>query len=291
MVRPATLEDSTTVNAHGTATLLVKQPGSEVALALERGLRAAGLPLLVVTNPYDAVAEAARTDPPVRYLLVGVDFFDGEAFRLLPLFRREWPETTIAAYHSPGFEHKGRIAGLVGADVVLSRPDQLLTWLAKLARQERRNADRPEPERAETEPAPPARPQPARVRATRPATARPAEAPPAPEPVEAPPAAAPAPPAGETPPPREPPPKEPPPPPKAAPVPEEAVPETTPTEPPAGADETADEPGAPSAAASAGQQDSEDEDEEGALAGGRIIGTVELTDEELRILLGEDDDT
>jgi hypothetical protein len=290
MVRLATLGDSTTVNGHGTATLLVKQPGSEVALALERGLRAAGLPLIVVTNPYDAVTEATRADPPVRYLLVGVDFFDGEAFRLLPLFRREWPETTIAAYHSPGFEHKGRIAGLVGADVVLSRPDQLLTWLAKLARQERRDAGRPEGGPAETEPVAASPPQPERAPATRPPTAPAAHPPPSAEPVEAPPAAAPAPPAPEPPPRREPPPEQAPAPEPAPPA-EEVPGAFTPPEPPAQPDEAPHERSAPPPAAPPAAEEVEDDDETQALDGGRIIGTVELTDEELRILLGEDDDT
>ena len=144
------------MNAHGTATLLVSQAGSDMAHALERGLRAAGRAVTVVTNPLDSVAEAVRAAPPVDCLVVGVDFFDSEAFRLLPLFRREWPDTTIVAYHGPGFEHKGRIAGLVGADVVLSRPAAVLEFLGgrtAVGRPVRRDA----PSRRATpkEPAPP----------------------------------------------------------------------------------------------------------------------------------------
>jgi hypothetical protein len=264
MVRLAHLKDRRTVNVQGTATLLVKQAGSEMAHALERGLRATGLPLTVLANPYDAVTEAATGDAPVEYLVVGVDFFDAEAFRLIPLFRREWPDTTVVAYHSPGFEHKGRIAQLVGADVVVSRPAQLLDLLATLSRQTPPTAaPRPAAARAGDAPAPSAAPSqtPSRDAAAEPPPApRPPEPSRAPEPAEAPRATVPPPPVEERGP-RE-----------HSPTPAEAK-QTEPASPAPALDET----------------ENLDHDEE--LSQGRVIGTIELTDEELRILLGEDEDT
>jgi len=224
MLRLDTLKDCPTVNANGCVTLLVKQAGSATADALARGFRAAGLPPVVLATPYDSVTEAARRDAPVGYLVVGVDYFDAEAFRLLPLFRREWPTTTIVAYHSPGFEHKGSLAGLVGADVVLSRPDELLDFLAALSRPAEPAVAPPQPKRQ----AAPSEPSPLEQE-TAPREALPSEPRP---PVE------------------------------------EEAPSAIPTP-----DETNNLGG------------------EEALAGRRVPGTVELTDEELRILLGEDDDT
>jgi len=253
------LEDCPTVNANGFVTLLVKQAGSATADAIARGLRAAGLPLLIVTAPYDAVTEAARTNVPVRHLVVGVDYFDAEAFRLLPLFRREWPTTTIVAYHSPGFEHKGRVAGLVGADVVLSRPAEVLAFLGTLAAHEDRpRAPRPHPAWS-AEAAAPA-PQPADQAIARVAPS--AAASPASETAEA---ARPAVPSQ---------------PPEA----EAAAREPSPPEP-----EPVVEDEAPPLPSTAEEIENLDRDRE--LATGRVIGTVELTDEELRILLGEENDT
>jgi len=295
MVSLVAVEDRPTVNRHGTATLLVKQPGSEMAHALERGLRAAGVPLTVAANPYDAVTEAARADPSPAYLLVGVDFFDAEALRLLPLFRREWPDTTIVAYHSPGFEHKGRLAGIVGADVVVSRPEQLLTFLGEVSREPR--ARPPAPSRAPTTrpavppPAPAAEPAPPPALAESPSAAAPPPAPAAPDTPGAPlsdlpPQPQPSETTGPTP--------------SAAPQPSEARRPTAPSGP---AERPARRPPAPAAASAPADSDvtpfvpppavdeTENFDGDEALAEGRVIGTVELTDEELRILLGEDNDT
>jgi len=285
MVSLAAVEDRPTVNRHGTATLLVKQPGSEMAHALERGLRAAGISLTVATTPYDAVTEAARADPSPAYLLVGVDFFDAEAYRVLPLFRREWPSTTIVAYHSPGFEHKGRLAGIVGADVVVSRPEQLLTFLGEVSRE------------PQTQP-----PAPSRAPMKRPA--KPPPAPAAPPSAAAPPPAPVAPVTAGAPlsdlPPQPQPSQTTGPAPSAAPQPSEAQ---RPTAPSAPAERPARRPPAPAAAPAPADSDvtpfvpppavdeTENLDGDEALTEGRIIGTVELTDEELRILLGEDDDT
>lgn len=315
MLRRTAREDRRTVNAHGTATLLVAQPGSEMADALAEGLRAAGRPVTVVTNPLDSVAEAVRADPPLNCLVVGVDFFDDEAFRLLPLFRREWPDTTIVAYHGRGFEHKGRIAGLVGADVVLSRPAHLLEFLGG-----RKAAGRTVPQNGPSQPTTQEAPAPARV------TERSARTPASPVAAPEPPSAAPAPSAAQE--------TTPPPAPPAAPEPQPSAPapepppsaeaalsgppsrETAdggspaaptrqarparkgpPAPPPAPAPEapdgeasaTSDPDATPFAPPPAGETDPPDDDQ--ALTGGQVIGTVELTDEELRILLGEDDDT
>lgn len=275
MVRLTHLKDRRTVNVHGTATLLVRQTGSDLAHALERGLRAAGLPLTVLANPYDAVTEAARGDAPVGYLVVGVDFFDAEAFRLLPLFRREWPDTTLVAYHSPGFEHKGRIARLVGADVVVSRPAELLDLLGTLSREARPPVpSRPPVDRQAAAPAAVPRPEADREAEVPAAAPRAAERPPPAEPAE--------------------PPAEAPPPEPVAPAPERAAPAPEPSpaaeEPAAPAPEPAGEDTTPPGPAPTAE-DTERLDEDEELTGGRVIGTIELTDEELRVLLGEDDDT
>ena len=224
------LENGPTVNANAPMTLLVKQAGSATAEALERGLRAAGVTLRVLASPYDTVTEAARRGAGVQHLVVGVDFFDAETFRLVPLFRREWPRTTIVAYHSPGFEHKGRIAGLVGADVVLSRPEELLDFLRTLSR--------PAEPAAETR----------------------SQAGPAAEAPEAPP-------------------------PARSPLPEQ---EAAPSEVPPPEPETAAQDKTPPAPAAAEIENLDGGEER---ARGRVLDTVELTDDELRILLGEDDET
>jgi len=278
------LEDCPTVNANGSVTLLVKQAGSATGDALERGLRAAGLPLVVATNPFDTVTQAARRGSPVRYLVVGVDFYDAETFRLLPLFRREWPTTTIIAYHSPGFEHKGRIARLVGADVVLSEPAGLIEFLGSLSRGgPPASVTRPEAPRPAEPPAPAVHEE---------SDVLPAPARPPAEAAHAPPVAAQAPAAQplvapiwqpehetgrqETPPsPRQ-----------------EVWPEPALRQPPAPppADHTpAPEPRMAAPAPAKPEIENLDDDRE--LEHGRVIGSVELTDEELRILLGEDDET
>ncbi len=258
MTHATVWEECRAVNTSGAVSLLVKQSGSAVADALEKGLRAAGLRVVVAPSAFDTVIEAARA-AGARHLLVGVDYFGPEEFRLLPLFRREWPDTMIVAYHGPGFEHKGRIAELVGADLVVSRPGEVTRFLETLGTGEA--AGPGEPARAE----PPTTP---RHRGPEP---------PAPgEPPVRQPAAGP-------------------------PEPSIATPMTAGRHrrgaAGAGAPPRPDSPPAtPSAKeqAAAGTRVSQDVDppggdEEPDRAG--VFGTIELTDEELRILLGEDDDT
>ncbi len=115
------------------ASLMIKQPGSYAAEALHRGLRAAGHRVVVTPTVYDAVVEAARAPAPFRYLLAGVDFFGRNEFGLIPLVRREWPETVIVAYHSPGFEHKARVAELLGAHVILATPEEAAAFVESVA--------------------------------------------------------------------------------------------------------------------------------------------------------------
>ena len=113
--------------------LFVKAGRSALAEMLHQSLLAAGLPMMVVPTAYDVVAEAQRRGGGVRWLVVGVDYFGPNEYRLLPLVKREWPETVIVAYHSPGFEHKGRLAELVGADVMLSSPEGAAHFMDALA--------------------------------------------------------------------------------------------------------------------------------------------------------------
>ena len=115
------------------ASLLLKQPGSALAEVLHQSLRAAGARVTTAANPYEVLAEAARAEHPFRYILVGVDYFGRDDFRLLPLVRREWPEAFLVAYHSPGFEYKGELAELVGADLVLADEKGLAAFLKSLS--------------------------------------------------------------------------------------------------------------------------------------------------------------
>ena len=121
-VRPTLLE-----------SLLLKQRGSVLAEVLDQSLRAAGVRVTTAANPYEVLAEAARAERPFRYILVGVDYFGRDDFRLLPLVRREWPEAFLVAYHSPGFEYKGELAELVGADLVLADEKGLSAFLQGLS--------------------------------------------------------------------------------------------------------------------------------------------------------------
>jgi len=114
-------------------SLLVKPGGSALAETLERSLRAAGARVTTVTNPYDVLVEVARAEGPFRHILLGVDYFGRDEFRLLPILRREWPEMVLVAYHSPGFEYKGELAELVGADLVLTGPDDISRFLEALS--------------------------------------------------------------------------------------------------------------------------------------------------------------
>jgi len=243
------------VNTSGPVSLLVKQSGSAVADALEQGLRAAGLRVVVAPSPFDTVIEAARA-AGIQHLVVGVDYFGPEEFRLLPLFRREWPDTVIVAYHAPGFEHKGRIAELVGADVVLSRPGDVARFLEALRSGEAAASLDRQPRAASAEPAraaPPATGRHVGQEPPAPPPARPTEAKDAPAPAPEPAAAG-----------------------------MRTHPDSTP-EPPADEDRVPAAPPVP--------QDVETLDGNEALSRKRALGTIKLTDEELRILLGEDDDT
>jgi hypothetical protein len=113
--------------------LLLKQPGSALAEILHQSLRAAGARVTTAANPYEVLAEAARAEHPFRYILLGVDYFARDDFRLLPLLRREWPEAFLVAYHSPGFEYKGELAELVGADLILADEKGLAAFLDSLS--------------------------------------------------------------------------------------------------------------------------------------------------------------
>jgi len=115
------------------ASLLLKQPGSALAEVLHQSLRAAGARVTTAANPYEVLAEAARAEHPFRYILLGVDYFGRDDFRLLPLLRREWPEAFLVAYHSSGFEYKGELAELVGADLVLTDEKGLSAFLKSLS--------------------------------------------------------------------------------------------------------------------------------------------------------------
>jgi len=132
---PAACEDRAVMNPPAATALLLKWRGSTAAEALDRGLRAAGVHVATVATAYDVVAEAARLGDALRYLIVGVDPFGPGEFRLLPLVRREWPTTVIVAYHSCGFEYKGRLAELVGADIILSAPDAVASFVESVAPQ------------------------------------------------------------------------------------------------------------------------------------------------------------
>ena len=115
------------------ASLLLKQPGSALAEVLDQSLRAAGARVTTAANPYEVLAEAARAEHPFRYILLGVDYFGRDDFRLLPLLRREWPEAFLVAYHSSGFEYKGELAELVGADLILADEKGLSAFLKSLS--------------------------------------------------------------------------------------------------------------------------------------------------------------
>lgn len=112
--------------------LLLNQEGSPLAEMLLRSLRAAGIGAIVVDNVYDVVIEAERADGGFDAIVLGVDHFGSDELRLVPLARRRWPDTIIAAYHSDGFGYKGRLAEMVGADRVLSGLDGISDLLEEL---------------------------------------------------------------------------------------------------------------------------------------------------------------
>lgn len=250
----AAREEVSDVKPIASVSVLVKQAGSAVAEALHQGLRDTGFKVIAAPTAYDVVVEAERAAGAVEYVLLGVDHFGPGEFRLIPLVRREWPETLLVAYHSPGFEHKGRIAELVGADTVLSTADDVSRFLAPLA--SRNGAQPAVPAPSSPPPAPAARPEPTEPasdtappgRAGEPQAAR-AAAPPTPPLVESYLASVRK--AEKTPEPQH-----------------ESHPET---EQPTDALENLDG------------------DEE--LTRAKILGTIELTDQELRTLLGEENET
>jgi hypothetical protein len=134
------------MNEAGTRAILVKQRGSAMADLLEQSLGAAGVRIMAVETAYEAIVEAERSAAPYRYIILGVDHFGREEFRLIPVVRREWPQATLVAYHSPGFEYKGALADLVGADLVLAGLDGISVLLEDLGQKSPPAAPVPEPE-------------------------------------------------------------------------------------------------------------------------------------------------
>jgi hypothetical protein len=340
MATVAPLENVPAVNATARVSFLVGRADAKTAQAILQGLPAAGVRVAAIPTAWDVVVEMERARG-ARYLFLGVDYFGRDEFRLIPLVRREWPDTVVIALASAGFEHQGRLAELVGADVVLTSLDGILAFVNGLAPG-----------------APPSEPRPARVPApTGPPTAAPKtdnaargsiHAPASPEAPAAdgaptgPPAAAPktdnaargsihAPASPEAPAadgaPTGPPAAAPktdnagrgsvhapasPEAPAAGPVPPDHAPPARPQGPTATSDSKPPAANSPdagkTAVASPAQspavaskpqppaasplprtlaEDSVDDDD--TLAGGRVIGTIEVTEEELRLLLGEDE--
>lgn len=163
-----------------TTALLVRQPGSSLADVLEKSLGAAGVRTTVVATPYEAILEADRSPHGYRFLILGVDHFGRDQYRLVPMARREWPDTTVVAYHSPGFGYKGRLAELVGADMVLTGLDGVSSLLEGLAPPEAGPRSEPvQPGPAAREPAAPEPPAPESPAPEPPAPESPAPEPPA----------------------------------------------------------------------------------------------------------------
>ena len=274
MATVAPLENVPAVNATARVSFLVGRADAKTAQAILQGLPAAGVRIAAIPTAWDAVVEMERARG-ARYLFLGVDYFGRDEFRLIPLVRREWPDTVVIALASAGFEHQGRLAELVGADVVLTSLDGILAFVNGLAPG-----------------APPSEPRPARVPAP---TSPPAAAPKtdnaargsvhAPASPEAP---------------------------AASPVPPDHAPPALPQGPTATSDSKPPAANSPDAGKTAGAspaqspavaskpqppaasslprtlaEDSVDDDD--SLAGGRVIGTIEVTEEELRLLLGEDE--
>jgi len=307
MALMAAREDDSDVSTTASVSVLVKQAGSAVAETLHHGLRDAGLHVVVVPTAYDVVVEAERAPGTVAHVVLGVDHLGPGEFRLMPLVRREWPETVVVAYHGPGFEYKGRIAELVGADIVLSTAEDVSRFLAGLTAHRTAGPAVPPP----APPAPlrmipsPAPPQGPPTPAAPPPVPEPAPAA-KPEPAEA---------ASDTTASHPPPPAvaTPAPPPPAAPAEPEPshVESETPQEmvakpPAASAAPSSTSPviesylaGAPTPENAPEPQpqtqglphDVENLDGDAELADGEVVGTVELTDDELHILLGEEGET
>jgi hypothetical protein len=178
---------------------------------------------------------------------------------LLPLVRREWPGTTIVAFHSPGFAYKGRVAELVGADAVLGNIDEVMQFVESLAA-----PVEPEPV-SEPAPQPQVPPSPAEAKAEAGAPAETSPPVPVATPLAAPQAARP----------------------PASPL--QSIPMIQPR---AHAPQPASAP--PAHRTAPPQPESGEPDVETAAGedgiGGEVIGTIELTEEELRLLLGEDEE-
>jgi hypothetical protein len=128
-----TYEDANRTATKVAVSVLVDRSNDPMAEALRRGLLAAGFAVTAVPTVFDAVVETARSGVAPRHIVVGVDLFGQQEFRLIPLARREWPTTTIVAYHSAGFEHKGRLAEMIGADVVLDTHEAVIRFVEGLA--------------------------------------------------------------------------------------------------------------------------------------------------------------
>ena len=261
--------------------LLVRPAASAMSDAIQDGLRAAGLRAAVVSNVFDAVVEAehaarGHAGSPARTLtqtIVCVDHFGQQDFRLFPLMRREWPETLITAFHSPGFDYKGRLAELLGADVVLGSAADVAEWAKSLVPATGEPPAAPVEPPARPAPEPPPPPPPSAPTGLPPAAgyqylARAPEPPrAATEPVQERPSAPPHPTAPESAPP-------------AAPV------RKPPSAQASSAAPTEVKPAAPPPAAQSKTRPGEPPAGDGWVEG-NVIGTVELTEEELRLLLGE----
>ena len=166
------------------ASLLVRQEGSPLAEAAHQALLAAGCRVAVAATTYDAVAEADRLGPTLAHVFVGVDFLSLDDLRFIPLVRREWPHAKVIAYHGPAYAHKGRLAEILGADVVANtweQMTQIVTGLTQSAANTPAPASPPAPAAAQAVPvAIPVTPSPAAMlaEALRPAaSAASAEAP------------------------------------------------------------------------------------------------------------------
>ncbi len=245
------------------ATLLVRPAPSALADAVHRGFLAAGFPVMILPTVYEAVAEAARSPVPIRHFIVGVDAFGDQEFRLFPLVRREWPGAMIVAYHSPDFAHKGRLAELVGADVVLDTAESVISFAESLAPAAPSAAAPLAEPPAEKVPAATASPEPASPAAA----ALPAETS-----ADKPPAAAPA---------------------KSGAEALAALAAVVTQIFPAGPYVAASGPAAastPPQTPAAGQPPAGTTGDT-FVGGGEVVGTIELTEEELRLLLGEEEQT
>ena len=257
-------EETDTMSQAGGISLILR-PAGPAGEVLEHALRAIGLSVRVAPTVFDIVTEAQRAQGGLQHLFVGVDHWGPAEFRLLPLVRREWPATIVVAYCSPGFAYKGRVAELVGADAVLTSIDEMMRFVEGLASSaEPAQPFEPPPEPAQPAPvakAPASRPieSPPPVAAAAPSAAAKPAAEPAAEPAVAAPPAAAAPP-------------EPPPPAPDATKPPASPVQSIPLLRPQYAESEADD--------AAGGDDFD----------GEVIGTIELTDEELRLLLGEDEE-